>query len=309
MKPIEVAIENGLKLREFENLKKAEEFFLPLIEQYGNELKKLFFDVFNTDLQYSFTFLDIFDKIVRECISGKKYESTGLTLEKFDRALGVYFGDLAVKTRFGKWVVKEDGFVKNRFNLGIEEANGYCYHMGLSLTSSDYNPNDNKAVILKIFTEKFHLPKIFKSKYLEEHLVNSINNFNDKRYSEANPTITISSQEIDNFKRFDIIPHLYDIEVLLQEEKKPNTRDEVYHYLQYYCWKTQNRVVCQFLIDRLKFEESIPIRKQFFWSRLDMIENLASYDISVLLRIANDNTDKNFKNCQDLLKKNKINYH
>ena len=39
-----------------------------------------------------------------------------------------------------------------------------------------------------------------------------------------------------------------------------------------------------------------------------MIENLASYDIAELIRIANDNTDKNFTNCQDLLKKNKINY-
>ena len=308
MKPIEVAIEYGLKLREFENLEKAEEYFFPLIEQYGNELKKLFSTVFNTDLQYSFSFLDIFDKIVRECISTKKYESIGLTHETFDRALGVYFGDLAVKNRFGKWIVKEDEFVKNRFNLGIEEANGYCYHMGLSLTSADYKPNDSKAVILKKFTEKFHLPKIFKSRYLKEQLVNSINRFNDQRYSEANPTKTISNQEIDNFKHFDIVPHLNDIEVFLREEKKPTTRDEIYRYLQYYCWKTRNRVVCQFLIDRLKFEESTPIRKHFFWSRLNMIENFASYDIAELIRIANDNTDRNFKNCQDLLKKNKINY-
>jgi hypothetical protein len=39
-----------------------------------------------------------------------------------------------------------------------------------------------------------------------------------------------------------------------------------------------------------------------------MIANLESYNITELLKIANDNTDKNSKNCQDLLKKNKINY-
>ena len=227
----------------------------------------------------------------------------------FDRALGVYFGELAVRNRYGKWVVREDGFVRNRYNLGIEEANGYCYHMGLCLTSADYNSTIKKAVISKVFTETFHLPKIFRSKYLNEQLVNSINNFNDKRYSEANPVQTVSRQEIDNFNQFDIIPHLKDIEVFLSEEKKPKTRDEVYHYLQYYCGKTQNRVVCQFLIDRLKFEESTPVRKDFFWSRLDVIKNLDSYDINELLRIANDNTDRNFKNCQDLLKKNSISYH
>jgi hypothetical protein len=308
MKPIEVAIEQGLKLKEFENLGMAEEYFFPLINLNSDILRKLFAELFNTDLQYSFIFLSTFDRIVNQCLSSKKYEYFGLTLEQFDRLLGVYFGELAVKNRYGKWIVLEDGFVKNRYNLGIEEANGYCYHMGLSLTSSNFNLIENKPVTLKVFTEKFHLPKVFKSKILKEQLVNSINNFNDKRYSETNPTKTISNQEIESFTDFDILPHFNDIQLFLKEEKKPNTRDEVYHFLQYYCWKTQNRVVCQFLIDRLKFEESIPIRKLFFWSRLDMIKNLETYDISELLRIANDNTDKNFKNCQDLLKKNKINY-
>ena len=308
MKPIEVAIEQGLKLKEFENLEEAEEYFFPLIKLNSDLLRKLFSELFNTELQYSFQFLSTFDRLVNQCISSKKYEYFGLTLEQFDRLLGVYFGELAVKNRYGKWIVREDGFVKNRYNLGIEEANGYCYHMGLSLTSSNFNLIENKPVTLKVFTEKFHLPKIFKSKILKEKLVNSINNFNDKRYSESNSTKTVSNQEIESFTDFDILPHLNDIELFLNEEKKPNSRDEIYHFLQYYCWKTQNRVVCQFLIDRLKFEESITIRKHFFWSRLDMIKNLETYDISELLRIANDNTDKNFKNCQDLLKKNKINY-
>lgn len=308
MKPIEVAIEHGLKLKEFNSQEEAEKYFFSQIEYHRNELKNVFSETFKTDLQYSFEFLDTFDKIVRECFIDKKFELIGLTLERFDKALGVYFGDLAVKNRYGKWVVKEDGFVKNRFNLGIEEANGYVYHMGLSLTSSNYIPNSNKAIIQNVFTKTFHLPRTFKSKYLPNQLVNSINNFNDKRYSDDKQTNTISSQEIDNFKHFEIISYLNDIEVFLKEENRPSTRDELYRYLQYYCWKTQNRVVCQFLIDRLKFEESIPVRKQFFWSRLDMIENLNSYDITELLRIANDTTDKNYKNCQDLLIKNKINY-
>jgi|688.fasta_scaffold448565_1 hypothetical protein len=308
MKPIEVAIEHGLSLKEFESLEKAEEYFFPLIEHYREKLRQLFLQAFNTDLRYSFEFLNVFDKIVRECISEKRFESIGLTLDQFDRALGVYFGDFAVKNRYGKWIVQEYGLVKNHFNLGIEEANGYCYHMGIHLTSTDYKLNENKPVALKHFTEKFHIPKKLSTKHLKEELLKSINNFNDKRYSDVNPPKTISTIEIDNFNEFYIIQYLNDIEVFLKEEKKPNTRDEVYHYLQYYCWKTQNRVVCQFLIDRLKFEESTPIRKQFFWSRLDMIANLESYNITELLKIANDNTDKNSKNCQDLLKKNKINY-
>jgi hypothetical protein len=179
MKPIEVAIQRALSLREFESLEKAEEYFFPLIEYYNNQLKKLFQEVFNTELQYSFSFLDVFDRIVKECISNKKYESIGLTVEQFDWALGTYFGELAVKNRYGKWVVKEEIVVKNRFNLGIEEANGYSFHMGLGLTNSNYNSNSNKPVILRIFTKKFHLPKILKSKILKEQLVNSINNFKD----------------------------------------------------------------------------------------------------------------------------------
>jgi hypothetical protein len=180
--------------------------------------------------------------------------------------------------------------------------------MGFHLISADFKTNDNKPVTHKQFTSKFHLPKKLKIKYLKEELLASINNFNDKRYSGVNHEKTISAVEIENFTRFDILPYLADIEVFLTAEKKPNTRDEIYHYLQYYCWKTQNKVVCQFLIDRLKSEDSTPVRKQFFWSRLDMIENLGSYDIAELLRIANDHTDKNYKNCRELLEKNKINY-
>ena len=220
----------------------------------------------------------------------------------------MYFGDFAVKNRFGKWVVREDLLIRNRFDLGIEEANGYCYHRGFWLSSTNYNSVNDEPVILKVLTEKFHLPKLFKSKILNEQLINSINNFNDNRYSQLSSTKSVSDEEIDNFKSFDILPHLNDIELFLKEEKKANLRDVVYRYLQYYCWKTKNRKVCQYLIDRLKHEESSSIRKQFFWSRLNMIENLGSYEISELIRIANDTADKNFKHCQDLLKKKKINY-
>jgi hypothetical protein len=308
MKPIEIPLKQGLKLKEFDNLGKAEEYFFSLINSSIAILSKMFVESYNTDLQYSFKFLSTFDSIINQCLSAKKYEHFGLKLEQFDRVLGVYFGELAVKNRYGKWIVREDGFVKNCYNLGIEEANGYCYHMGLTLTSSNFNLNNNKSVTLKVFTETFHIPKLFKSKFLKEELVNSINKFNDKRFSETDPTKTASNHEIDSFTNFNILPHLNDIELFLKEEKKPNSRDIVYHYLQYYCWKTQNRVVCQFLIDRLQFEESIAVRKHFFWSRLDMIKNLETYNISELIRVANDNTDTNSKSCQGLLKKNKINY-
>src|SRR5688572_26672775 len=112
MKPIEIAFEYGRNLPEFENLQKAEEYFFSLIELCGSSLKKLFSESFEVDLQYSFDFLDTFDRIVRECISSKKYESTGFTLEQFDQLLGVYFGDFAVKNRFGKWVVREDLLIR-----------------------------------------------------------------------------------------------------------------------------------------------------------------------------------------------------
>jgi hypothetical protein len=308
MKPVEIAFEYGQSLPEFENLQKAEEYFFSVIEVCGTNLKKLFSDGFEVDLQYSFDFLDTFDKIVIECISSRKYQSIGFTPEQFNQLLGVYFGDFAVKNRFGKWVVRENLLVKNRFDLAIEEANGYCYHSGLWLSSANYNTNNNKSVVLKLFTEKFHLPKLFQSKILKEELINSINNFNDDRYSLVNSTKTVSTEEIENFRRFDILPHLNDIELFLKQERKAKPRDVIYRYLQYYCWRTQNPVVCQFLIDRLKFEDSVSIRKQFFWSRLNRIENLESYEISELLRIANDTTDKNFIHCQDLLNKKKINY-
>lgn len=304
MKPLDLAISRSKSLLEFDNEEDAKKYFFDLLNSLRINFNTILRDILKTDLSYDFDFLKYFENSIQIFLKNNGFKKYEIDKDTFEKMINVFIGDFLNKNRYGKWTVIKDNFIKNKYQLGFVQANGFTYHLGLFILLEDFEKGDFNDVTIKLINKLFSIKK-FNNSTLNEKLIDSINKFYDKRYSIEDPETTTSEFEIKNFNNFDLKPYLLEIQNYLNKEKNNKNKHLIYYYIKYYCWQTQDPKVCQFLINRISYEKSIQTVRKFFTSYLNEINNINSYNLDPLLKIGYESTNKNNQICLEFLKRKK----
>ncbi len=155
---MKAAIEYGDILRSFKDLSEAEDF---LFAYKDILLKKLESSCLNNALftaDYSVDSLTKIEKWYFDLCEQKEFTKIGITQETFEKMMGMYFGEVAVRNNAeARWVVREFPFVKGKFELlikkglmsmsVIEKCNNLCASQGNKRKNQlfrDYNKYVNR---------------------------------------------------------------------------------------------------------------------------------------------------------------------
>lgn len=123
---LNVARSYGEKLKSFDNLEEAKQYFLHIKDGLLNEFERLCKDnpIFLPD--YTAESLKKLEKCYFELFENDSFDSIGLDRKKFERIMSMYYGETAVRNNDTvKWVVREYAFVGGKYELMLNE--GLCY--------------------------------------------------------------------------------------------------------------------------------------------------------------------------------------
>lgn len=116
---LEAALKYGEKLKEFQNITDAEDYFFEYKDSLLNEFEMLSKESgFTAD--YSLDSLKLLEKWYFALWEKDDFASFKVSREQFELMLGVYFNEVAVRNKEGaKWEVKEFPFARGKYELAI----------------------------------------------------------------------------------------------------------------------------------------------------------------------------------------------
>ena len=140
-KSIEVAIKVGKKMMSFNNLEEAEEYFFSYKDYLKKHLEEICLN--NIELDYSLTSLKRIEQFYFELYEKDKFKKMSTTREEFEKMIGIYFGECAIKNKKNcRWFVEEYAFVKGKYSLYLKKGYG---NFNYEMFSDLYKCPDNKS--------------------------------------------------------------------------------------------------------------------------------------------------------------------
>ena len=155
---MKAAIEYGDILRSFKDLSEAEDFFYTYKDIILKNLESICIKNALFTADYSVDSLTKIEKWYFDLYEKKEFSKIGITQETFEKMMGVYYGEVAVRNNAeARWVVREFPFSKGKYELlikkglmsmsVIEKCNNLCTSQGNKRKNHlfrDYNKYVNR---------------------------------------------------------------------------------------------------------------------------------------------------------------------
>ena len=124
-KSYELFLKHGESLKSFSSKEKAEEFFFSLKDYLIKELESLClkYNLFNMD--YTIESIKNIEKVYFDLYEKSEFKKIGISREEFEDALGIYWGECAIRyDSLRHWVVEENWLVHGKYELYLEDRFG-----------------------------------------------------------------------------------------------------------------------------------------------------------------------------------------
>lgn len=124
-KGLKVAMEYGEKLREFDNVLKAEKFFKKYKDELLIQLELVSqeSDIFKAD--YKVDSLKNLEKWYFELYEKNEFVKLGLNRNEFEKLMAIYFGEVVIKNNIdAKWEIEEYPFAPGKYTFGVTKGYG-----------------------------------------------------------------------------------------------------------------------------------------------------------------------------------------
>ena len=120
---MKAAIEYGDILRSFKDLSEAEDFFYTYKDIILKNLESISLRNALFTADYSVDSLTKIEKWYFDLYEKKEFYKIGITQETFEKMMGVYYGEVAVRNNAeARWVVREFPFSKGKYELLIKKG-------------------------------------------------------------------------------------------------------------------------------------------------------------------------------------------
>ena len=154
---MKVAIKHGQKLKEFRNKSEAEEYFFAYKDSSLEKLERmcLHSDCFSAD--YSVDSLKELEKWYFDLYENYEFDKIGIAREEFEKIMGVYFGEVAVKNNVdAKWEIWEYPFVKGKYELLVNQNLMSISIGGMSNNLCTRQGNKRKNLMFREYNKYFN---------------------------------------------------------------------------------------------------------------------------------------------------------
>lgn len=124
-KSYELVLKHSQKLKSFSSKEEAEEFFFSLKDNLLKKLENLCTDCSFFKMDYTIESIKNIEKVYFDLYEKSEFKKIGISREEFEDALGIYWGECAIRyDSLRHWVVEENWLVHGKYELYLEDRFG-----------------------------------------------------------------------------------------------------------------------------------------------------------------------------------------
>ena len=150
-KGVERLIKSGMSKKSFSSLEDAENYYFLYINFLDNKIKDIC-QKYNLILDYSLNSIKAIEKLYFDFYEKNEFAQINISRDEFGKMLGIYWGKCAINYNSEyTWKVKEDWFVKGKYQLYLEDKKGNLISYKIFCNLYEYPNNKTKTRMYREF--------------------------------------------------------------------------------------------------------------------------------------------------------------